>query len=72
MLLLAARSDTAVNPQRNTLAMAQALQRRGTPVEVELFDRVNHATLIGAMAPPLRGLAPVLDRFSAFLRQRPT
>lgn len=72
VLLLAARSDTAVNPQRNTLAMAQALQQRGTKVELELFDRLNHVTLIGAMAPPLRGLAPVLDRFSSFLLQRPT
>ena len=72
VLLLAAKSDTAVNPQRNTLALAQALRQRGTPVELELFDRVNHVTLIGALAPPLRGLAPVLDRFSAFLQQRPT
>jgi len=72
VLLLAAKSDTAVNPQRNTMALAQALQRRGTPVELELFDRVNHVTLIGAMAPPLRGLAPVLDRLSQFLLQRPT
>ncbi|MDZ4101270.1 MAG: alpha/beta hydrolase [Hydrogenophaga sp.] len=72
VLLLAAKSDTAVNPQRNTMALAQALQQRGTPVELELFDRVNHVTLIGAMAPPLRGLAPVLDRLSQFLLQRPT
>lgn len=70
VLLLAAQSDTLVNPQRNTLAMAQALQQRGTPVELELFDRVSHTTLIGAMAPPLRGLAPVLERFSGFLQQR--
>lgn len=69
VLLLAAKSDTLVNPQRNTLAMAQALQQRGTPVELELFDRVNHVTLIGAMAPPLRGLAPVLERFSGFLNR---
>ncbi len=72
VLLLAARSDTLVNPQRNTLAMAQALKQHGTPVELELFDRVSHVTLIGALAPPLRGLAPVLDRFSQFLQQRPT
>lgn len=70
VLLLAAKSDTLVNPQRNTLAMAKALQQRGTPVELELLDRVSHTTLIGAMAPPLRGLAPVLDRFSGFLQQR--
>lgn len=71
VLLLAAKSDSAVNPQRNTLALAQALRQRGTPVELEVFDRVNHVTLIGAMAPPLRGLAPVLDRLSGFLEQRP-
>lgn len=71
MLLLAARKDTLVNPQRNTLAMARALERRGTPVDVELLDRVNHTTLIGAMARPLRGLAPVLDRVSGFLNRPP-
>lgn len=69
VLLLAARSDTLVNPQRNTVAMAQALQRQGARVELELFDRVSHTTLIGAMARPLRGLAPVLERVSGFLRQ---
>lgn len=67
VLLLAARSDILVNPQRNTVAMAEALQAQGAPVEVELFDRVSHTTLIGAMARPLRGLAPVLDRLSGFL-----
>lgn len=67
-LLLAARSDTLVNPQRNTLALAETLKRQGTPVDVELFDRVSHTTLIGALAPPLRGLAPVLDRLSGFLQ----
>ena len=66
-LLLAARNDTLVNPQRNTLALAQTLKSQGTPVELELFDRVSHTTLIGALAPPLRGLAPVLDRLSGFL-----
>ncbi len=70
-LLLAAKNDTLVNPQRNTLAMAAALQRRGTQVDVELFDRVSHSTLIGAMARPLRGLAPVLERVSGFLNPPP-
>lgn len=68
-LLLAARNDTMVNPQRNTLALAQVLQQQGTAVDVELFDRVSHTTLIGAMARPLRGLAPVLDRVSDFLNR---
>ena len=66
-LLLAAKSDLLVNPQRNTMALAQALQQQGAAVDVTLFERVNHATLIGAMARPLRGLAPVLERVSGFL-----
>lgn len=70
-LLLAARSDTLVNPRRNTVALAQALQARGMPVEMALLDRVSHTTLIGAMASPLRGLAPVLDRVSRFVLQPP-
>jgi acetyl esterase/lipase len=70
-LLLAAQTDSLVNPQRNTVGLAQALRRRGAPVQLELFDRVSHTTLIGAMARPLRGLAPVLDRVSDFLRQAP-
>lgn len=67
-LLLAARQDLLVDPQRNSEALAQALAQRGMPVELELFGRVSHTTLIGAFAAPLRGLAPVLDRVSAFVQ----
>ena len=70
-LLLAARSDTLVNPIRNTVALAQALRARGNSVDFTLFDRVSHTTLIGAMALPLRGLVPVRDRVSRFLLQPP-
>ncbi|MDO9436065.1 alpha/beta hydrolase [Hydrogenophaga sp.] len=70
-LLLGANSDSLVNPQRNTLTLAQTLSALGTQVDVELFDRVSHITLIGAMARPLRGLAPVLDRVSGFLNAPP-
>lgn len=68
-LLLAAREDLLVDPRRNSEALAQALEQRGVPVQLELFGRVSHTTLIGAFAPPLRGLAPVLDRVSAFVQQ---
>lgn len=70
-LLLGAKNDTLVNPQRNTLALAQTLRALGTRVDVELFDRVSHTTLIGTMARPLRGLAPVRDRVSGFLNRPP-
>ena len=68
VLLMAAQEDRLVDPQRNTLAMAEALKERGLAVQTELLDGVGHATLIGALAPPLRGLAPVLDRVADFLQ----
>ena len=68
-LLLAARDDALVDPQRNTQALASTLGQQGVAVELALLDRVSHTTLIGAMASPLRGLAPVLDRVSAFVNR---
>ena len=70
-LLLAARQDDSVNPQRNTAGLAQALSQAGAPVVTRAFDRVNHATLVGAMAWPLRLLAPVLDEVTAFVAATP-
>ena len=67
-LLLAARNDTLVQPQRNTVALAERLQRAGVPVQSELLDGVSHTTVIGAFARPLRRLAPVLDRVSGFVQ----
>jgi acetyl esterase/lipase len=70
-LLLAARNDTLVDPRRNTQALASALGQQGIAVELELLEGVSHTTLIGAMAAPLRGLAPVLDRVSRFITRPP-
>lgn len=72
VLLMAARRDKVVSPERNTLGLAQALSERGQAVQVDLFDGVSHATLIGAMAAPLRGLAPVLDTVRQFLVSPPS
>ena len=72
VLLLAGKKDTVVNPQRNTLGLAEALTARGQKVEVSLLDGVSHVTLIGAMAVPVRGLAPVLDTVVKFLEVRPS
>lgn len=69
-LLLAARQDVLVNPQRNSVALAQALAAQGVSVELALLDRLSHATLVGALAKPLRGLAPVLPRVAGFIQAR--
>ena len=66
-LLIAARHDTFVDPVQNTEAMAAKMRSVGSPVTVDLHDRVDHITLIGAMAWPLRFLAPVDREFSDFV-----
>ncbi|MFN6994685.1 MAG: alpha/beta hydrolase [Aquincola tertiaricarbonis] len=64
----AARSDALVDPQRNTVALATRLQAAGVPVMLRLYDGVNHVTLAGALARPLRWLAPVLDDVASFVQ----
>jgi acetyl esterase/lipase len=63
----AAIDDTLVNPQRNTQQLASKLQSLGVPVRLKFYERVDHASLIAALAPPLRWLAPVLDDVSDFV-----
>ena len=67
-LLLAPAQDRAVNPQRNTVALAQRLKASGVAVQSELFDGVSHVTLLASMASILRGRAPVLERVNAFVQ----
>ena len=67
-LIVAAREDELVNPQRNAVQLAERLEAQGTPVRLRLYDRVGHATLVGALAWPLRWLAPVRDDLVGFIR----
>lgn len=66
-LLIAARHDTFVSPTQNTDAMATTLRAAGVDVAVDYHDHVDHITLIGAMARPLRFLAPVDREFADFV-----
>ena len=67
----AARDDTYVNPQRNTLRLADRLRAAGVPVTLKVYDRANHLTLAGAFARPLRWIAPVLDDTLSFIESTP-
>ena len=69
-LLLAGARDTVVDPRRNTEGLAARLEQAHVPVEVRVFDRLNHATSVGAIAAPLHWLAPVRDVVLAFVRTR--
>lgn len=66
-LLIAAKSDKLVNPQRNTGRLAQALRAQQVPVTELYYDRVSHTTLIGSVAAPLRWLAPTLDDVAGYV-----
>jgi acetyl esterase/lipase len=66
-LLLAAREDEVVNPQRSTVGLALALRKAGVAVRHRLYDRVSHATVLAAIAGPLDWLAPVRADVLAFL-----
>ncbi len=66
-LLIAAKKDTFVHPDQNTERMGERLRALGVDITVDLHDRVNHVTLVGAMARPLRFLAPVADEFVDFV-----
>ncbi len=69
--LAAAENDTLVNPQRNTVQMANKLKAAGVTVTLKLYPRASHTTLIGAFAWPLRWIAPVLDDVHAFIDATP-
>jgi acetyl esterase/lipase len=66
-LLVASHADELVNATRNTGGLATSLRAASVPVDEVYFDSTSHASLIGAFAWPLRGLAPVLDKVVAFI-----
>ncbi|HEY8099447.1 MAG TPA: alpha/beta hydrolase [Burkholderiaceae bacterium] len=67
-LLIASATDNLVNPVRNTGGLSKQLRASGVGVTEMYFDSTNHENLIGTMAWPLRGLAPVLDQVEHFVK----
>jgi acetyl esterase/lipase len=72
VLLLSGLKDDVVDPRRNTQALARALTARQLEVKLIEYPGLGHVTLIGALARPLRALAPVLDDLTRFLLERPS
>jgi acetyl esterase/lipase len=66
VFLASGRSDDTVWP-RNTLRLSAAIQARGGQVETRLYPGASHRLIIGAMAAPLRWLAPVFADVTGFL-----
>jgi len=65
-LLVTAQRDALVEPG-NAKRFAARIREMGGRVEERSYGRVNHFTLIGAFAPGLRFLAPVLRDVDAFV-----
>ena len=63
----AAVKDSLINPERNTVGLANRLKSVGVPVTLKMYDGVSHITLVASMARPLRFLAPALDDVVAFI-----
>jgi acetyl esterase/lipase len=70
-LLIGAENDTVVNVQRSTVGLGRRLEAAGVPVRVRVFSKLNHATVAGALARPLRWLAPVRDEVVDFVHGSP-
>ncbi|MCK1793326.1 alpha/beta hydrolase [Pseudomonas violetae] len=70
-LLMASNDDELVDPSRNTGGLARKLREAGVPVRDLYFSRTGHATLVATLSRPLRGLAPVLDEVTGFIRATP-
>ena len=66
-LLIAAKNDGSVNPQRNTGGLSRQLRARGVFVKELYFGKVSHATLIASLSKPLSQLAPTLDAIEHFV-----
>ncbi len=67
MLLAAGTADETVMPA-NTIRLAARIRAKGGPVEERLYPGVDHLGIVGAIARPLRSLAPTLHDCLAFLR----
>lgn len=66
-LLIAAENDSYVHTERNTRKLAAKLHEAGVDVTVKVHEGVSHITLLGAVAGPLRFLAPVEQEFTDFV-----
>jgi acetyl esterase/lipase len=69
-LLITAERDGSVNPG-NSVRLAARLREAGRPVQERVYGQLDHRTVVGALAAPLRDLAPVLDDVAGFIGTGP-
>ncbi len=64
----AAHDDHLVGTERNTVQMAERMRAAGAPVEMKLYEGVDHVTLVASMAWSLRWMSSVLDDVADFIK----
>ena len=69
-LLLTASEDSTVNPA-NSARMAARLRAAGGSAEEIAYPALDHGRIVGALAAPLRRLAPVLEDIARFIDAHP-
>ena len=67
MFLLMGLKDTVVWP-RNTLRMADAVQRHGGEVKVSTYPDYNHVDMVAKLARPLRGSSDLLENIDRWIQ----
>ena len=65
-LLVTGDNDRVVNPG-NSARLGAKLRTAGVPVRSVTHPGVSHAALVGALAAPLRSIAPVLEDIRQFV-----
>ena len=68
-MLLTGERDDLVDPG-NSARLAARLQQHNVPARVIAYPSLGHRTLLGALAPSLHALGPVLDDVAGFINQR--
>lgn len=68
-LLIVGETDTTVLP-RNSEKLAVRIKEKGGSVEIKRYGDIDHLWLVGALAAPLRSVAPTLNDVDAFLKKQ--
>lgn len=68
-LLITATDDDVVDPG-NSARLAARLRSLGVAAREIVYPGLSHTRLVGALAAPLRGTAPVLEDVAAFVEAR--
>ena len=68
-LLVTGDADRTVDPA-NSARLAARLRKDGVEAREIVYPGLSHTRILGALASPFRGWAPVLDDVSAFVRSR--